>query len=69
MPRLRLGPNVLHLTEIRDKPLRDGRAPLPRLRPPSHRLLFQRSKRPSHANVLSAAGLLNWSGVLKPLVN
>ena len=27
MPRLRLGLNVLHLIEIRDQPLRDGRTP------------------------------------------
>src|SRR4051812_2299870 len=64
-PRLRLGLNVLHLIEIRDQPLRGGRAPLPRLCPPSYRLMFRRSKRPSHAKVLSAAGLLNWLAVLK----
>jgi hypothetical protein len=33
VPRLRLGLNVLHLIEIRDQPLRDGRTPPPRLFP------------------------------------
>jgi hypothetical protein len=68
VPRLRLGLNVLHLIEIRDQPLRDGRAPPPRLFPLSHQLSFWHSKRPCHAKVLGAAGLLNWPVVLKPSV-
>jgi hypothetical protein len=68
VPRLRLGLNPLHQVEIRDQPLRDGRAPPPRLFPLSHQLSFWHSTRPSHAKVLSAVGLLNWPAVLKSLV-